>query len=76
MGLLVVNVDFNSGPRVYDACGDDADTRGADMVDGGGQLRISLGQESGFSFGADRFFGEVMIFRGHEGEIGGRAGEL
>ena len=75
MGLVVVDVDFNSGPGVYDACGDDADTGSADMVDGGVQLRMSFGQENGFSFGADRFFGQV-IFRGHDEEIGGRAEEL
>jgi hypothetical protein len=76
MGRVVVNVNLDGGPGAHDALGDDADAGGADMVDGGGQFRIPLGQKGGFSFGADRFFGEVMIFRGHEEEIGGRAGEL
>jgi hypothetical protein len=72
---VVVNVDFDGGPGAHDAWGDDTNAGGADVVDGGGQLGIPLGQERGFSFGADRFFGEVFL-RFHEEKIGGRAGEL
>ena len=75
MGRVAVNVDFDGGPGDHDAWGDDADAGGADVVDGSRQLGIPLGQEGGFSFGADRFFGEVIL-RFHKGEIGGIAEEL
>jgi hypothetical protein len=72
---VVVDVDFDGGPGAHDARSDDADAGGTDVVDGGGQLGIPLGQECGFSFGADRFFGEVILLF-HKGKIGRRAGEL
>jgi hypothetical protein len=69
-------MNFHCGSGVYGVCGDDADAGGADVVDASGQLRMPLEQEGGFSFGADRFFGEVMIFRRHVKEIGKREGQL
>jgi hypothetical protein len=72
---VAVNVDFDGGPGAHNAWGDDADAGGADVMDDSGQLGIPLRQECGFSFGADRFFGEVIL-RFHKGKIGGKAGKL